>query len=729
MDIVVTARRKSENMRDIPVAISAVSGDQLKTANIAAIRDLVVTQPALFVSYGSAAPFTLIRGFGSGSNGSFDQAVGKFVDNVVYARDQDARIPLFDIDRVEILKGPQVLLYGTSTTAGALNITTKKPGDQLEADLSTSYEFNNREILTQGGFTIPVAEGLSARFAGFYNRLAKGWIRNDISGKTEPRDNKYALRGTVKVEPSPNLTFYLKAEYDHFNQKGGVLQPYVQNAIPAIAFPEIKLDGHRSVTNDVAPFGNTDFFRLRNQTYQIDGQLILGGATIATTTAYRTELYRIGIDADASPLALFHALVTTHFNQFSHEARIFGDVGKLEYLAGGYYERNRFKIASANFFNIQPLGAPTPPVGRYFILDRVTHTYSGYADLTYHLTSKFSVEAGVRYTKINMTADQSAIAFSIVPGMDDFTEAQYLAQQNSALNSAFSRFGGAPHAFFGLKNREDHWQPQVVTQYKFSDELMAYGKFVKGARSGGFDGVYSGTDPNQAGRFGPEAAKSFEIGLKGLVLNNQLSFSIDAFRTTFKGLQVSVFDGVASFQVANVGKARTQGVEAELLWKPVRGLSINPVFAYTDAKYLSYPGVACYYALQIATPAGQVCRQDLSGTATVMSSKWSGGVRINNEHAISDDLQMIEGFEAFGRSRYMAGTINNPNHYQNGYVQINAQFGLKSTDKRWEVALFGKNLTDKQFKEFAAQTVIASGGEMASISRGRQIGLRVQLQY
>lgn len=727
-DIVVTARRRSENQRDVPVAISSVSGDQLVRANIAAVRDLVVTQPALYFSYGSAAPFTLIRGFGSGSNISFDQAVGKFVDNIAYNRDQDARLPLFDIERLEVLKGPQVLLYGTSTTAGALNITTKKPGDTFAADLSSSYEFNNNELLLQGGVTTPLTEKASVRVAGYYQRLAKGWVRNDLTGTNDPRDKNYGVRGTVRLEPTDALTVFLKAEYTNVEQRGGLLQPYAQTVIPAVAFPEIRLDDHRSVSNAGAPYGALDFIDMHNETYQSDVQWKLLGGTLAATTGYRKSFVRQSVDADGSNLPLFQAVPTSYYKQFSHEMRYFGEAGPIEYVAGGYFEWNKLNITNPAQFNIQPLGAPVPPVGRMATMDQRTHTYSGYLDLTYHVTSQLSVEAGVRYSRIKKTADQETFAYRVVPGSANYTLAQYRALQDSSLNPTFSRFGGAPHSFVGLRNKEGHWQPQVVLQYKLDPRSMVYAKYVKGAKAGGFDYTYSGTNPALA-RFDSEAAESFEIGAKGLIADGKIEFAIDAFRTTFTDLQVSVYDGVATFLVSNVGKARTQGVEAEVTWRPMPGLSVNLNGTYLDAKYISFPGVACYYALQVLTPAGQVCRQDLSGTRTPMSSKWGGGARVNYEHPLTGDLLMTEGVEVSGRTGFNAGTINNPRHYQKRFAQLNAQVGIKAENGPWEVAIFGKNLTDKQYMEFAAQTVLTSGGEMASISRGRQIGLRFGIRY
>lgn len=145
-DIVVTARKRAENLRDVPVAITAIGGEVLQQKNITQVIDLPQITPNFSFSYGAVQPFTFIRGFGSGANASFEQSVGKFIDNVSFGRDQDGRIPIFDLERIEILKGPQVLTFGNSATVGAISMATKKPGRNFEADGSIGYEILQSRI-------------------------------------------------------------------------------------------------------------------------------------------------------------------------------------------------------------------------------------------------------------------------------------------------------------------------------------------------------------------------------------------------------------------------------------------------------------------------------------------------------------------------------------------------------------------------------------------------------
>ena len=416
-DIVVTARKRSESQRDVPVAISAVTGGQLVANNIAVLRDLVVSTPALTLNYGSISPFTLVRGFGSGASTSFDQAVGKFIDNISFGRDQDARIPLFDVERVEVLKGPQVLVFGNSSTAGAINVATKRPGQNFEATGSVAYEFNNNEVLTQGGVTTPVSDAVSLRLAGFYQRLAKGWIKNAaFGGSAAPTIKNFAFRPTLRIEPSPDLRIYLKAEYDRIREDGGALQPYIASTNPLVKFTEVNLDDHRNVSNAGAPFFNSDdFVHLTSYVYQGDINWDILGGTLTSTTAYRHSKINNYLDADMLPVAIFGGSSRQRYKQFSQEIRFNGNVGKLDYVLGGYYEHDKLEVLATQNFNLAPAGIPLPPFSRVLTFDNETGAYSAFVDATYHFTDRLSLEAGVRWTKTDKNGVQSSNPGNIIP--------------------------------------------------------------------------------------------------------------------------------------------------------------------------------------------------------------------------------------------------------------------------------------------------------------------------
>ncbi len=723
-DIIVTARKKTEFQRDVPVSIESLSGAQLGTSKITQIIDLVSRVPTLTVSYGSTSPFAEIRGFGTGNSESFDQAVGKFVDNVSYGRGQDLRLPLFDIERVEVLKGPQVLLYGNSSTAGALNITTRKPGDRLEADGSVAYEFNADEVLAQGGITVPVTEGASLRLSGLYQDVAKGRTYNVLTGNHDPRINNYAGRAILRLDPAPDLEITLKAEYDHLRNKGNGSEAFAQATAGPAIFPEIDANNVSEYDNDKAPFFQKNYDELHSQVYQTDVNLKAFGGTITSTTAYRKQGYS-GSVPGVFPVPVFNAYIGYDYKQFSQELRYSGRHGNLDVTFGGFYQHENYLNASALDTNLAALGAPVPPFAFNFLLHEKTESYSGFGDLTYHFTDRLSLEIGGRYSRITRRADQSAFPGDIVPGKS-YGLLQDAQARNLSLYPLYQGFFGvAPHDYVGLRLKEHHFQPQIVGQYKILDKAQVYAKYVKGDKAGAFDANYQGLPGNVTPAnvdFAPEKAESYEVGFKGLILDNKLDFAVAAFRTSFTNLQTNAFIGAATVAVVtNVGKARSQGIEAELHYAPVAGLRIDLTGAYTDAKYLDFPGGACTRA-QGAAPGG-CAQQDLSGTRTPYSSKFAGTIGVDYSQPVGDYV-LDGGVLVIARSKYNPSTNNEPLLQQRGYAQIDAHIDLKPADGHWTASLFARNLTGYRYREYGGVVPLTTGALFTDQSRGRQIGVR-----
>lgn len=728
-DIIVTARKKVEYQRDVPVSIESLSGAQLRASKITQIVDLVSRIPTLTVSYGSTSPFAEIRGFGTGNSESFDQAVGKFVDNVSYGRGQDLRLPLFDIERVEVLKGPQVLLYGNSATAGALNITTKKPGDRFEADGSVAYEFDANEVLTQGGITVPVTDGASLRVSGLYQDLARGRTYNVLTGNHDPRTTNYAGRAVLRLDPAPDLEIMLKAEYDHLRNKGNSLEAFAQATAGPPIFPETSANNVTAYNNNVAPFFQKNYDELHSQVYQADVNLKVLGGTITSTTAYRKQGYS-GSVPGVFPVPVFNAYIGYKYDQFSQELRYGGHIGNLDLTLGGFYQHEDFLNASALDTNLAALGAPVPPFAFNFLLHEKTNSYSGFGDLTYHFTDRLSLEIGGRYSRITRRADQSAFPGDIVPGKS-YGMLQTAQARDLALYPLFTGFFGvAPHEYAGLKLKEHHFQPQIVGQYKIFDKAQVYAKYVKGDKAGAFDANYQGLPGNVSPdnvAFAPEKAESYEVGFKGLILDNKLDFAFAAFRTTFTNLQTNAFVGAATVAVVtNVGKARSQGVEAELHYAPAAGLRIDLTGAYTDAKYLDFPGGACTRA-QGAAPGG-CTQQDLSGTRTPYSSKFSGTIGVDYSRPVGDYV-LDGGILVIGRSSYNPSTNNEPLLEQHGYAQIDAHIDLKPAEGLWSVSVFARNLTDYHYRDYGGGVPLTTGALFTDQSRGRQLGVRAGFNF
>ncbi|KGB52344.1 TonB-dependent receptor [Sphingopyxis sp. LC363] len=730
-DIVVTAQKREERLRDVPVSILAVSGEKLQDANIARLTDLVTIVPNFTLSLAGNAPTTNLRGFGTYGT-QFAQSVGKFTDNVSYSRDLHARLPLFDIERVEVLKGPQVLLYGNSTTAGALNITTKQPGSEFEADASASYEFNHDETIVQGGVTVPLSDWASFRVAGFFQNLDKGWLRNNFTGRDEPTFRNRAVRGTLRLTPTNDLTISLKAEYDRVRDNGGTGQQIRQSTNPNRQQTDITLDDYRTSTASGAPFFSPEFVEVRHETYQADISYDAGVGTISSTTAYLNTRAG-GSQSNTSDLPDYLNFLFTHYQQFSQELRFTVNTGSIDYTFGGYFEDNKYKAASVVDANFPAIAVPLPALGRYVDIDQRNKNYSVFANLTAHLTDEFSVTAGARYAILHQNTDQSSLAAPLVTNVTfDTSQADVLAQTDPALCALVQAgFAAVCHEFKDLKRKEYHFQPQVVIQYKPNSDIMFYGKFVKGAKQGGVDIAYGGTPANGVSReeamFAPETATSFEVGVKGITGDRMLEYSLGVFRTTFEDLQLSAFLGTSQF-TTNVGKARTQGVEAEVTFVPVTGLRINATANYLDATFRDFPNGVCTVEQIEAAPPGTVCMQDLSGRPTPFQSKYSGTLNVSYDIE-AGDLRVTPGVSVMAKSGYYVGTNDDPLGYQKGLALVDLNLAVTPVDSWWKASVFVRNLTDKAYKEYGVATALIPGGYSIYMSRGRSIGVQVGARF
>lgn len=733
-EIIVTARKREERLRDVPVAIAAVSGGELQRKNIVQLIDLSATVPTLQVSYATTQPFIYLRGFGSGSNSGFEQSVGKFVDNVYFGRDQDGRIPLFDLERLEVLKGPQIVAFGNSSTVGALNITTRKPGDRFQADGSIGYEFNRNELQAQGGVTVPFSPDASLRVAGLFQDLDRGQNINRLRNSREPTARVWAIRPTLRLQPASDLEITLRYEYDRVRRYGTPIQPIAQPLRPgALPFPEVDDRNEVSIDPGAAPISSRDTAGLNHWMAMGDVRYDVAGGTLISTTAYRKEKTLVQFASDGpNHVISYYQSGLQHYDQFSQELRFAGTYGSIDANFGGYFERNNLHINQLQYFFLGAFGTTGPaatPIGRVAYFDQRTKKYSAFMDLTYHFDEAFSLSAGLRYSRNEKRAGQSVFGMNIAPNLGFDTDRAYLDSYRSGAIDALLGpvLGTTPHVFpFGaLRLNESFWQPQVIAQYKF-DKNMAYAKYVKGDKAGGFDFLYSGATPAGAS-FRPEQAESIEAGLKGLIFDNRLDYSLTLFRTTFTALQQSVYRDV-SFIVSNVGKARSQGVEAEFTYRPMPGLRMTFSGAYLDAKFISFPGAACSSSQNLVTPRN--CTQDLSGAPQQFASKWTGSLAVDYESALGiGDYMLGGGASVFARTKYNADAYNDARMRQKGFAQLDAHLDLKPGSGNWTLSLFGRNLTDVQYLEYGILPPGQGTAALGTYSRGRQLGLRFSFNY
>ena len=731
-EVVVTARRREERLKDVPISAIALSGQSVAERNIVAMEELSRFTPNFRQTNGIVSPYRVLRGVSSGSNFSFDQAVGAFSDGLYVGRAQLGRMPFFDIERVEVLRGPQVILFGNSTTGGAISTTTRRPGSELAADLRATYEFENHETVLEGGVTLPLSDTFSVRLAGFSQVMTRGWVKSNFGGATRygPNPNIQGGRVTAVYTPTDNLEVTLRYERNDIHIAGGT-QQVVLNRLNNPLVAESSFDGVR-VVGSPPPFGVSDQTGVRDDDIKMNPELWLGiisyqlgDFTLTSQTGYINFNFSQAVESDWTPASVAQINQGESYKQFSQEFRVSGEIGSaLNIQAGAYYQRD-VKDGFRRFdFNPRAAGTPLPAFGVRVATHQISKSYSGFVDAIYKVTPRLRLGLGARYTWVDRIADQSNHAVDVGTGaLNPVFENTFIAPGRSV----FSAIGGTAHDYLDIEDSEHHFQPQVLVQYDITPEVMGYAKFVRGAKSGGYDWSYQGASP-RGGVFLPEKANAYEAGIKGSFLDRSLSIDVQLYRTDFKDLQVSAFDGVSTQIVRNAAAQRSQGVEIEANWRPVPELTLSASGAYLDAKYREYPGGACNFVQRAATPAGTVCVSDLSGTSPPFLSKWSGNLSAQYEAPVAGFL-VTSRLELSYRSSYNGSTNNDPAGVQDGFATVDGRVQLSREDADWTIAVFGKNLTDKRVMEFFLDAPLITGVSSAVINRGRQVGVQVSKNF
>jgi len=726
-DIIVTARRREERIQDVPVSMSVVGPERLAQANISDIEGLTVIEPGLSLTVGTIFPYAFLRGFGTGGTNELEQSLGKFVDQVSYPRDQDIRLPLFDIERVEVLRGPQVLLYGNSATAGAINIVNQGPKPFFEAGLSASYEFLRQQPQLDGFVNLPLSDNIAFRVAGYYQAVSDPDTKNLYLGEGRPKSEVYAVRPWLSFDPTDDLRIVLHGEFDNIDVKGGSLQETNQPLDPTvIPFRLVGRGDEKYLAEGAAPFFTFDGSALENRLYQADISYQTGVGEIESITAYRDSdsFSALTLGPDQTP----HFLTYTYqkYKQFTQEVRLTGGSSVADWMVGASYLRSRFRVGDALGANLGALGRTGPiatTFGSYTLNNQLSKSWSAFADVTVRPIDKLSIELGVRYTEldkkggIDRAAGGPPTNLNFATGLDVIGQFEDTAY-NGIVTAIIGSLAGTPYG--DIQINESYWQPQAVVQYELDSDNMIYAKYVRGAKGGGYDFGFAGSNPDDA-IFEPEIAKAYEVGIKGTLMSGGLAYSLIAYREDFVDLQTAVFNE-NQLILNNVGAARSEGIEASVTAQAGSGLTVGASIYYMDARYLEAPDAACNHIQNFEQ--GRGCRQDLSGASTRFSSKWTGAFNVDYSSMISSDWELSTGFAVFARSKYNAGDANDPDQVQGAYANLSAYIGIAPESGDWEVSLFGRNLTGNRALMFGGNTPFNGTSTLSNLGVGREIGVR-----
>jgi len=718
--VVVTARKRVEDVTKVPLAITAVGGATLERRRVDELQQLRTLDPSVSFrqSTGPQASGIMIRGVGTSSfSTGIEQSVSTVLDGVVLA-DPSSVQDLTDLERVEILRGPQGMLFGKNASAGVISFTTRNPviGEFSGKVRASAGEHEDHQL--QGVMNVPISSTMALRLVGSYRHLEESVVNRVNDRPVDPVDIR-SLRAKLMWQPSDELRAVLSTNYSY--SKHFCCAPVWLNAAPgSIVELSNNLYGVgtgldvREVAYDFQPVGQAE---ISGGSLTVDYDL--GDHTLTSVTGYQKS-NRVGyFDADqhAFDFLSLGGQPNTYRN-LSQELRIASPTGgRFDYVAGlFYYESWLTQVGSlAGYLQSLPPGAtqPTPKVALVSLANRSENNAESaaiFAQGDLHLSDRLTFTLGARYTHDDMSLDFES--GPLVPGSIPFSPPSALQQTETADNVSW----------------------RVGPQFQLTPEVMLFASVARGYKGPGTSGVTGVV-------IRPEIPTTVEAGVKGRAFDGRLMFSANIYRTDFKDFQAQVFDpNVLATVQKNAGRLRTQGLEFQLQGRVTPGLTLNFSGAYIDGEYRDFAGVACYRN-QPEPP----CAAPFPGsTARVFNAK---GLPLNGTpewaYSVAAEYRrpdIIPGYDGSFSATWswqddvVYAANGDPGTRQEAFGLFGGEMGIEPQDGAWRLSIWAKNLFDERWASQIGEAPIRAqnpGGYTAyrSPDAFRRIGVQLELRY
>jgi iron complex outermembrane recepter protein len=759
-EVIVTAQGREQRLQDVPVAVSVVSGADLERVNIKTLQDVTSRLGNVKITTGTLTNPINIRGIGSGNNSGFEQSVATFSDGVYRPRSRSTNAALLDIERVEVLKGPQTTYFGANAIAGALNITTRKPGNEFAFNGSALYAPEDGEFNLEGGMTLPVSDTLSVRLAGRLSGM-DGFMH--MRGANEMGPNEESAQGRFSARWTPNDMLRSDLRFDIGKSKTDDAVPLeVLNCPPGAPYPTPAPPTSGAPTNcflalisGVASFEDKlDYHSNAGDTwYNYDfyegawtNAFKLGAGTLTSITSYfhqeannRTQL--VPLDITKFTVRNYDALpseVREQYHQAAQELRFEASAGeRVDYMIGAYYAQSRWRNTSGTGFFFIPFGAilsgppfngppfniVTNPTQAYTGLPLIRtsdKTFSAFATASIKLTDQLTLDLGGRYSKIEKTGSRSlTFGTSVNNEAGTFVPFPTPANQIGACiilvcdNYGFSPQDRANRTNTGpYKISDSDFMPSAGLQYAFSDDVMGYAKYTTGFKAGGFSGAAT------ANVFGPETVDAYEVG-------GRLTANTSVFRMKYKGLQETAYTQTLASIVLNAAESVSQGVELALDYRASSHVALRADLAYLNSEYKNFLNAPCKSAAVVARTCGTASLggQNMTGQDRPYSPDFSGSFGATFTLPLGA-YQLRLDPSVFVTSGYFMNAAADPLLRQKGHSKYDLRVGYGPDDSHWEVAFVGKNLTDKETIGVMLEMPGAPGTVTGFPERGRSLAVQ-----
>ena len=740
-EIVVTAQRREERLQDVPLSAEVLERQILIERNLNSLNDVSEVMPSVHVGSNSRSANLYIRGIGSGESQTFVQSVGIFTDDIYHGRARMSGETFLDLDRIEVLKGPQSTFFGNNAIAGAFNIVTKKPTDTFDASTRELYG-EHGQYAVEGAVGGPLTEALSVRVAAISEGMT-GWLNNETINRDVPGENNVAGRLTLLFRPGDELDTTLKIEGSK-NRNIGALA--LQDADCPPPAPFVAAGFCKSALNLGAPtgLGNNNIAQNSGQQILLDtSEYVLTvnyrrwDQTFTSVSGYYEYHYNENEDTDGTPLNLLNVQAPESYHQFSEELRAASPTNQpLQYLSGVYFHTDDLSFSHSNsYYFLTPTLeaapafaslAPYLPLGQDIHFSQPEETYSVFGSATWNATDSLTFGAGMRASWVNETYNWNLFygtASEAYGGIVPLPPAQAALARKFANAAAL----GVANTLSG--SRDDHaLMPSARIQYSIDPAAMAYFTYGRGFKAGGFNGAdTTGVAANLP--FAAEHVDAYEIGLKSEWFDHKVRFNLDFFRSDYTDLQVATNVGSASGAieslVRNAASSRSQGAELEAQWLIGRDVRISTNITYDNARYISYPNVS---PTQLQQFLGQTV-QDLSGRPTEFAPEWDGTVTGSYTLHLPADYQLTTSLTGIFSSSYFLTGNDDPTVREGSYARLDARLSLETGDHHWALDLIGKNLTNTDILTFGIPWPTALGSTWLQKEEPRNVAVQVRFHW
>ncbi|API59719.1 hypothetical protein BSL82_10645 [Tardibacter chloracetimidivorans] len=714
-EIIVTANRRSENLQKVPISIAAFEGSTLTRLGIQSTNDLPQITPGLSQNRSIVGINAYLRGVGQNSAGyTTELPVATYLDGLYLPNAAAAAFSFNNIQRIEVLKGPQGTLYGRNTTGGLIHVITKDPGDDVSVDASASYGNYDTTQLNFYGST-PLSDTLAANIAAVYINQADGWGRNAFTGSEAYTFEDFGVQGKLLWRPGPDTKITLRGFYDRTNSDQGLGGQIYRGSVGA--------DGTGNLGEYVINERRDPFAKQTQIIVSLKAEQNFDFATLTSTTGYinnKSPVFLIQSYNVGNPVAGQSAInfgLDQTAKTFSQELQLASDSSSpFSWIVGAFYYHDNTRIVTNVYGTcVDAVCAGAVPIETDG--SQKTRSVSGYADGTYAITPTTRLTLGVRYT--SDTKRIGGIATPL-PGFPNSVPA-FPASQVTQPGQPFSGFPDGIDTdvtFNKLTYR-------AIIAQDVAEDVNVYASYNRGFKSGGFNPV-AFTNPATK----PEVLDAFEIGFKSRTADRLLQLNASAFYYIYKDIQLRTTAPPAppgGTLLFNAAKAHIKGIDVDAVLAPAEGLTLTAAAEVLNAKYVDFPGGVCSAPRAIGgdvlggygtTPCV------LAGRRLPQAPEFSYTLGVN--YALETELGL---FEFNATDGYKSHVFWEPNNRlrQDGFHVVNASLTWKPLDSGFSLQVYGRNLTGSYYYTGGGDG--AGGNDFGIPGAPRTYGVKARYQF